>query len=97
MIDVLIVDDNPIVRSAIRAFLGAADDIRVVGEAADGRTAIATVQRLHPTVTLLDHRMPIADGLSVLSRLAGHTAVLVLTTDSDVEAVVGALRDVLAG
>lgn len=92
MIDVLIVDDNPIVRMAIRAFLDAADDIRVVGEAADGRTAIATAQRLRPTVTLLDHRMPIADGLSVIVRLADHTAVLVLTSDSDAELIAGMLR-----
>jgi len=92
MIDVLIVDDNPIVRMAIRAFLDAADDIRVVGEASDGRTAVATAQRLRPTVTLLDHRMPIADGLSVIARLADHTAVLVLTSDSDAELIAGMLR-----
>jgi DNA-binding NarL/FixJ family response regulator len=92
LIKVLIVDDNPIVRSAIRAFLDGADDIRVVGEASDGQTAIASAQRLHPTVTLLDHRMPIADGLSVVARLAGLTAILVLTSDSDAELIAGMLR-----
>ena len=92
MIDVLIVDDNPIVRMAIRAFLDADDDIRVVGEASDGRTAIATAQRLRPTVTLLDHRMPIADGLSVIVRLAEHTSVLVLTSDADAQLIAGMLR-----
>jgi DNA-binding NarL/FixJ family response regulator len=92
LIDVLIVDDNPIVRSAVRALLDAADDIRVVGEASDGRTAIASAQRLHPTVTLLDHRMPIADGLSVIAQLAGLTAVLVLTSDSDAELIAGMIR-----
>jgi DNA-binding NarL/FixJ family response regulator len=92
MIDVVIVDDNPIVRMAIRAFLGTADDVQVVGEAADGRTALATVQRLHPTVTMLDHRMPIADGLSVIAGMAEHSAVLVLTSDSDPALIAGMLR-----
>ncbi|MEV6343988.1 response regulator transcription factor [Actinoplanes sp. NPDC051851] len=92
MIDVLIVDDNPIVRSAIRAFLGGADDVRVVGEASDGRTALAAVQRLRPTVTLLDHRMPVADGLSVIGRLAEHTSVLVMTSDSGPDVIAGMLR-----
>jgi DNA-binding NarL/FixJ family response regulator len=92
VIDVLIVDDNPIVRAAIRVFLGAADDIRVAGEAADGRTALATAQRLRPAVTLLDHRMPVADGLSVITALADHSSVLVLTSDSDPELIAGMLR-----
>jgi DNA-binding NarL/FixJ family response regulator len=91
MIDVLIVDDNPIVRSAIHAFLAAGDDVRVVGEAADGRTALTTAQRLRPTVTLLDYRMPVADGLSIIGRLAQHTAVLVLTSDSGEEVIAGML------
>jgi DNA-binding NarL/FixJ family response regulator len=92
VIDVLIVDDNPIVRAALRTFLSGADDLRVVGEASDGRTAVATAQRLRPTVTLLDHRMPVADGLSVISRLVEHTSVLVLTSDSDAALIAGMLR-----
>ena len=92
MIDVLIVDDNPIVRSAIHAFLAGDPDVRVVGEAGDGRTALATAQRLRPAVTLLDHRMPIADGLSVIAQIAEHTSVLVMTSDSDPELISGMLR-----
>lgn len=92
MIDVLIVDDNPIVRSAIRAFLAGADDIRIVGEAPDGRTAITSAQRLRPTVTLLDHRMPVADGLSVIGELAEHTSVLVMTSDSSGTVIAGMLH-----
>jgi DNA-binding NarL/FixJ family response regulator len=92
MIEVLVVDDNPIVRAALRTFLSGADDILVVGEASDGRTALATAQRLRPTVTLLDHRMPIADGLSVIGRVAEHTSVLVLTSDSDPDLIAGMLR-----
>jgi DNA-binding NarL/FixJ family response regulator len=92
MIDLLIVDDNPIVRAAVRGFLLGTDDIRVVGECADGRTALATAQRLRPTVTLLDHRMPVADGLSIIGRLADCTSVLVLTSDSDEKLIAGMLR-----
>ncbi len=92
MIDVLIVDDNPIVRSALRTFLAADPDIRVTGEAADGRTALTTAQRLRPAVTILDHRMPVADGLTIISRLAEHTAVLVVTSDDDPALIAGMLR-----
>ncbi|WP_432974633.1 response regulator [Dactylosporangium sp. CA-233914] len=92
MIDVLIVDDNPIVRAALRGFLEIADDVRVVAEAGNGRDALSVARRLHPTVTLLDYRMPIADGLSVLEELSRHTIVLVLTSDSDPDLIGRMLR-----
>ncbi|HWS35971.1 MAG TPA: response regulator transcription factor [Actinoplanes sp.] len=92
MIDVLIVDDNPIVRAAVSAYLSGSDEIRVAGEAADGRSAVTTAQRLRPAVTILDHRMPVADGLSVIGDLAEHTAVLVMTSDSTPELIAGMLR-----
>ncbi|MFC0527154.1 response regulator [Phytohabitans kaempferiae] len=92
MIDVMIVDDNPIVRMALRGYLAGAEDVTVVGEATDGRTAVTTAQRLRPDVTLLDHRMPIADGLSVVSQLAEHSRVLVLTSDAADELIAGMLR-----
>ncbi|WP_433388620.1 response regulator [Micromonospora sp. KLBMP9576] len=92
MIDVLIVDDNPIVRDALRTYLAVADDVRVVGEAADGRTGLNAAQRLRPAVTLLDHRMPVADGLTVVTQLAEHTAVLVLTSDSAAALIAAMLR-----
>ncbi|MFY1672090.1 LuxR C-terminal-related transcriptional regulator [Plantactinospora sp. WMMB334] len=88
----MIVDDNPIVRVAIRGYLASAEDVRVVGEAADGRTAVTVAQRLRPHVTLLDHRMPIADGLSVVTQLAEHTGVLVLTSDTAEELIASMLR-----
>ncbi|MDQ7905723.1 response regulator transcription factor [Phytohabitans sp. ZYX-F-186] len=97
MIDVLIVDDNPIVRGALRGYLAGADEVQVVGEAPDGRTAVTAAQRLHPHVTLLDHRMPVADGLSVVGRLAEHTAVLVLTSDAAEELISAMLRGGASG
>jgi DNA-binding NarL/FixJ family response regulator len=92
VIEVLVVDDNPIVRAALRGFLDGTDEVRVVAEAGDGREAVATVRRLRPTVTLLDYRMPVADGLSVIGELSERTAVLVLTSDASPELVARMLR-----
>jgi DNA-binding NarL/FixJ family response regulator len=82
MIGVLVADDNPIVRAAMAGVLAAAEGIQVVAQAHDGREALALALRLRPAVTLLDYRMPVADGLSVVSALAERTAVLVVTSDS---------------
>jgi DNA-binding NarL/FixJ family response regulator len=92
VIDVLIVDDNPIVRAALRDFLSGTDEVRVVAEAGDGREALATTRRLRPEVTLLDYRMPIADGLSVIAELAELSAVLILTSDSSPDLIATMLR-----
>jgi DNA-binding NarL/FixJ family response regulator len=66
--------------------------VRVVAEAGDGREAVHLVRRHRPDVTLLDYRMPVADGLSVIAALAEHTRVLVLTSDTGAEIVAGMLR-----
>ncbi|MBB5874225.1 DNA-binding NarL/FixJ family response regulator [Allocatelliglobosispora scoriae] len=92
MIDVLVVDDNPIVRSALRGVLDATEDVRVTAEARDGREAIVTARLVQPAVTLLDHRMPVADGLSVLTELTVHTSVIALTSDADPELIGRMLR-----
>lgn len=92
MIDIMIVDESPIVRAALKGFLSSNDEIRVVAEAGDGREALTLARRLRPTVTLLDHRMPVADGLSVIEALAEESAVLVLTSDDDPELIAGMLR-----
>ena len=92
MIDLVVVDDNPVVRAAVHAFLAGQDEVQVVAEAADGREALQLVRRHRPAVTLLDYRMPIADGLSVIAALAEHTRVLVLTSDKGSEIVTGMLR-----
>jgi DNA-binding NarL/FixJ family response regulator len=92
MIDILIVDDNPIVRAALRGFLDSTDEVRVVGEAGHGREALVAARGLRPTVTLLDHRMPIADGLSVVAALSQHTAVLALTSDTSEDVITSMLR-----
>jgi DNA-binding NarL/FixJ family response regulator len=93
VIDVLIVDDNPIVRAALRGYLDSTEEVRVVAEAGNGQEALAAVRRFRPTVTLLDHRMPIADGLSVVSALAQYTSVLALTSDASDDLIMSMLRN----
>ncbi|MET7402378.1 response regulator transcription factor [Dactylosporangium sp. NPDC005572] len=88
----MIVDDNPIVRRALREYLECADDLTVVAEAADGRQALAGARAARPAVTLLDHRMPVADGLSVLAELGRYTSVLVLTSDGSPQLIAQMLR-----
>lgn len=96
MIRVILVDDQTLVRQGIRSLLALADDVDVVGEAADGRTALDVIAATRPDVVLLDLRMPILDGLGTLRHLSGaehRPAVLVLTTFDDDEEVMAALRE----
>ncbi|MEU0555331.1 response regulator transcription factor [Dactylosporangium sp. NPDC006015] len=92
MIELLIVDDNPIVRAALRGYLDGLDGVRVVAEAADGREAVTQAQAHRPAVTLLDHRMPVADGLSALAELSRLSGVLVITSDADPDLIGRMLR-----
>ncbi|MBN9748281.1 DNA-binding response regulator [Amycolatopsis sp. A1MSW2902] len=87
MISLLIVDDYPVVRDGLRGMFGADSRFEVVGEAADGATAIAAGEQLRPDVILMDLRMPGTDGVTAIKELAkrGVSArILVLTTyDTD--------------
>jgi DNA-binding NarL/FixJ family response regulator len=100
MIDVVIADDQAMVRSGLRALLESADDIRVVGEATDGVEAVDAVRRLQPHVALVDVRMPRLDGIAAaqqISALGQNTRTLVLTTFDLDEYVFAALRAGAAG
>lgn len=88
---VLIADDNPIVRMGLVALLEDQDGIEVAGEAADGREALALAQRERPDVTLLDVRMPGADGLDVIADLLPVTRVMMLTHSDEPEVISRAL------
>jgi DNA-binding NarL/FixJ family response regulator len=97
VIRVLLADDQTLVRGGFRALLERADDIVVVGEAADGDEAIALARAHRPDVVLMDVRMPGTDGLTATRRiLAGErlpgVRVLVLTTFELDEYVFAALR-----
>jgi DNA-binding NarL/FixJ family response regulator len=93
---VLIVDDQALVRAGFRMILEAERDIQVVGEAADGREAVAEARRLRPDVVLMDVRMPDVDGIEATRRLLGddgaEVKVVMLTTFDMDEYVYDALR-----
>ncbi len=95
MIDVLIVDDERLIRDGFRRLLELSPGLRVVGEAANGEEALAFLERTHVSVMLLDVRMPRVDGLAVLDALKPRSerpACLVLTTFDDSELLLAAAR-----
>jgi DNA-binding NarL/FixJ family response regulator len=100
MIGVILADDHPIVRQGLRALLEGGVDCRVVGEAADGLTAIDLIARLQPDVAIVDLQMPDLNGLEVARRArerAPKTRVVTLTRHGDVAHVLEALRHGVAG
>src|SRR5262245_6534116 len=68
----LIVDDEPVARRGIRHFLGAHDDVEVVGEARNGGEALRMLKSLTPDLVFLDIQMPEMDGFEVLRRLGSQ-------------------------
>lgn len=92
MIRVLLVDDNAIVRRGVASLLEEELDIEVVGEAGDGREAIARAGELGPDVVCLDVRMPVMDGVEAARVLHQRARVLMLTYAEDEELVTGAIR-----
>jgi DNA-binding NarL/FixJ family response regulator/class 3 adenylate cyclase len=95
-ITTVIVDDERLLRTGFRVILEAEPDITVVGEAADGRSAIDVVRRRRPDVVLMDIRMPELDGLQAAERLLAdpeiETAVIMLTTFDLDQYIYDALR-----
>ena len=92
---ILIADDHDSFRSGLRAVLGTADDLVVVGEAASGSEAVSQVAALHPDVVLMDLAMPGMDGIEATRRIvdaAPHVAVLVLTMSDDDDSVFAAIQ-----
>jgi len=96
MITTVIADDQAVVRAGMTVLLEAAGDIRVVGEARDGREAIETVRELRPDVICMDIRMPGLDGIAATRAITSDpdstTAVLVVTTFDLDDYVFGALE-----
>ena len=97
MIEVVVADDQALVRAGFRALLDAETDMVVVGEAGDGEAVLSVVRATRPDVVLMDIRMPGVDGLEATRRIVqdpqlGGTRVLVLTTFELDEYVFEALR-----
>jgi DNA-binding NarL/FixJ family response regulator len=97
MIRVVLVDDQALVRSGLRALLANSDDIQVVGEASDGREAVAVVTRTQPDVVLMDVRMPGVDGIFATQRITSdqrlsEVAIIMLTTFDEDDQIFAAIR-----
>ncbi|MFJ3339282.1 response regulator [Streptomyces sp. NPDC086766] len=102
MIRVLLVDDQPLIRSGFRALLDLEDDIEVVAEAADGQEGLALAREHLPDIVLIDIQMPIIDGIEATRRIAADPAltrvhVVILTNYGMDEFVFNALRAGAAG
>jgi len=102
VIRVLLVDDQPLLRSGFRALLDAEDDIQVVAEAADGRQGLALARDQLPDIALVDIQMPVMDGIEVTRRVAAdpdlaRVHVVILTNYGLDEYVFDALRAGAAG
>ncbi|MEO3937547.1 response regulator transcription factor [Dermatophilaceae bacterium Soc4.6] len=91
---VLLVDDHQMVRTGLATLVEAADDLHVVGQAADGRAAVELAAQLTPDVVLMDLSMPVMDGVQATREVllaSPETRVVVLTSFSDRERVTDAL------
>ncbi len=96
MINVVIIDDHPIVRAGMRAILDCTNDIRVVAEGGSGGEALQLVRTLAPDVLVLDVGLPDENGINVAARIhaiKSTTAVLILTAHNDPQLVFNLLQN----
>ncbi|WP_418908480.1 response regulator [Glutamicibacter endophyticus] len=94
---VLVVDDQSLIRAGFAALLDAEDDMRVLGQAADGAQAVRMARALHPQIVLMDIRMPGTDGITAAATISAdptlsQTRIIMLTTFEHEEYILAAIR-----
>jgi DNA-binding NarL/FixJ family response regulator len=95
MIQILLVDDQAIIRHGLKSMLESNEDMQVVGEAENGQRALEQIALLHPDVVLMDIRMPVMDGVAatrVIAQQYPAVKVMVLTTFDDDEYISQVMR-----
>ncbi|MCL2316749.1 MAG: response regulator transcription factor [Actinomycetia bacterium] len=106
MITVMLVDDHPIVRQGLVGVLSLEDDIEIVGEAADGETALAIAPRLRPDVIIMDLRLPGISGSKATQQILAQAEadgtdwaphIIVLTTYEDDDSITAAIESGATG
>ncbi|MFD5021560.1 response regulator [Paenibacillus sp. NPDC058367] len=94
-IGLLLVDDHAMVRRGLQVFLSTQPDIKVIGEASNGREALERTAELHPDIILMDLHMPVMDGIETAKQLRishPQVKIIVLTSFSDQDHVLPAIR-----
>ncbi|GAB4155261.1 MAG: response regulator transcription factor [Cyanobacteria bacterium J069] len=100
MIQIVLADDQHLIRQGMKALLELESDLQIVGEAENGQVAVQQVEKLHPDLVLMDIRMPVMDGVAATGAIARqfpHTKILILTTFDDQEYVTAALQNGATG
>lgn len=100
LIRVVLADDHTVVRAGLKAVLGTAKDIAVVGEASNGREAVGVVERTKPDVVVMDLSMPELDGLGATKEILANgngVKILVLTMHTEDEYLLPLLEAGAAG
>ena len=94
-ISIVIADDHPLMRRALRDLLEQEQDLQVLGEAGNGREAIELIERYSPDVVIMDIAMPVMNGVEATERIKAsspRTSVLILTVHTDIETIFSILQ-----
>ncbi len=99
MIEVVVADDQVLLRAGLVGIVNTADDMTVVGQAGDGKSAVEATRLTHPDIVLMDIRMPVMDGIEATRQIVDstNTKVLILTTFDLDRYVYDALRNGASG